>query len=68
MKQYVPVEPTVNAAIISDLSVVTTATLDDETQAIVPNNAVVGDALVQQADGSLKLVAQADFLSHYKAA
>jgi hypothetical protein len=68
MKQYVPVEPTVNAAIITGLSVVTTATLDDGTTAIVPNTAIVGDALIQQVDGSLKLDAQADFLAHYKAA
>ena len=68
MKPYVPVEPTINAAQIVALAVVTTATFDDGTLATVPNTAVVGDFEVQQADGTLVHVAQADFLAHYKPA
>jgi hypothetical protein len=68
MKQYVPVEPTVNAAQVSTLTVVTTAILDDGNSVVVPNDAVVGDFVIQNADGSFKFDAKADFDAKYKAA
>lgn len=68
MRQYVPVEPSVQAAEIMALAIVTTATLDDGTTAIVANDTVIGAFAIQQDDGSLKIVDKADFELHYKAA
>ena len=68
MKQYVPIEVSVNAAQIASLSAVITATLDDGNTVLVDAQAQVGDFVIQAADGSFKLDAKADFDSKYKAA
>ena len=64
MKQYVPIEPTVNAAVI--LTIVRTATLDDGTNVVVDDSTQVGDFVIGEPDGSFKVDAATDFTSKYK--
>lgn len=68
MNLYVPVESSVNAAVIANVSVVTTATLDDGSSVVVPDDFVAGDFVVQYIDGTFKFVKRNDFLVHFKAA
>lgn len=68
MREFVPVEPTIQAAEIISLSVSTTAVLDDGSSVTVPNDATDGAYVIAQADGSLKLAGKADFEARYKAA
>jgi hypothetical protein len=70
MKQFVPVEPSINAAIIVALASVTTttATLDDDTVVTVPNTAIAGDFVIGNADGSFTYKTAEDFDAHFKPA
>lgn len=68
MKQYVPIEPLINAGEVVSVDVVTTATLDDGSSVVVPNDCAAGDFVVQNADGTFKFVKSSDFLEHFRAA
>ena len=66
--KYVPIKTEVEALKITSLSIVTTATFDDGTAAIVPNTASIGDFMQVESDNSTELVAGADFLAQYQPA
>jgi hypothetical protein len=59
MKQFKPIEASVNAAFISKLALA--ATLDDNTNVEVPLTAQIGDAVVANTDGTFTHYPLADF-------
>jgi hypothetical protein len=70
MHPFVPVEPTIQAAQITETETVTTTlvTFDDGTTATIRDAAVIGDYAIQNADGTLKVVDKATFEAQFKAA
>jgi hypothetical protein len=68
MRPFVPVEPTIQASQIVSTAITTTATFDDGLVAVLPSPAVDGDYVIQNADGSLKVIDKATFEAQFKPA
>jgi hypothetical protein len=68
MKQYVPVEPSIEANKILSVQIVTTALLEDGSTATVPNGTAEGDYLIYRADSTFELTEKTVFETRYKAA
>lgn len=66
MKSYTPIEATIQAAVISTVEVVTTATLDDGSVIPAKEGSVAGDYAVQATDGTVMFIPKADFEAHFK--
>lgn len=67
MRNYQAIEPLIQAGIVASLTIVTTATLDTGEVYPVPNDTAVGDAVILNADSSVRVDKAADFDARYKA-
>ena len=67
VRNYHAIEPTIQAGIVSALTVTTIATLDTGEQFPVANDTVIGDAVILNPDNTVRVDKAADFDSRYVA-